>query len=638
MLSHSSVLAAPVIDSLVTLVVLLLFGAIGFVIGGKRSDSGELLDRLAGSLVLGMLFVIGIGVTLIYGRPGIHTLTPLVLMGYAFMARQKLTAVSLITPPSERRPLWWAVAALLMGTFLFHTWHHDWRMDGGMVRLDHSDYGYYALLAKGLSLTKVSTSWAAVAGQAAVEAGQTQDQWYHWGPVWLGMLIMKATGMPAVEAVLWCGSAVMVVMFTLLAAALVRALTGWGYGWSFLVGTISIMAMPYPEALRGVSPFGYVEHSRESLLWNFAYYYEAVLVMMMLLSWVRGRLALAAIIAVCATLSSPHFVGGVGVALGTLMVGGLLIRDRSLWRPTAAVVGVILLTWGILRFAFGADVGANRSESAEALSASRVIYAAGFSSLSVAIELAVCGLLLPGWVTLLRRKGDEMSGRVRLLGWLAFAGLIGGMVASYVFDNVEDIHFTDFPLTILAMPIGIWGLACLANSSTQWLRYGAVTLIALCAVNGLTTLYSQKLTSYHPPMKLSQLDGLKKELKGETFGYYASMDRQWWVPKYAFVSAMVDARCIRLVPSQKADIENRISRASTSFLPMEIVPFKPGDSIIDWSLKLAKALNVSYVLGTRYDPVPPAIVAASDCVFTDDDVVLYRLRSTPSKPPLSAAQ
>jgi hypothetical protein len=628
-MSPSSVLASPVTDSFVVLAVLALFAAVGWWLGGGRCDDGELLDRLAVSLVLGMLFVIGVGVTMLYGRAGMHTVTPLLLLGFSTLARRRISPIALRTPPDERRQLWYSILALLLAVFLFHACRNDWRTADGMVRFDHSDYGFYALLAKGLAATKVSTGWAAAVGQLAVEAGQTDDQWYHWGPVWLGMLIMKVTGIPAVEAVLWCGSAVMVVILALLAGAMVRAVTGWSHGWSILLGVISIMAMPYPESLREVSPFGFVEHSRESLLWNFAYYFEAVLVLTMLLSWVRGRLALAIFMAVCATLSSPHFVGGVGVALGTLMVGGLIIRDRALWQPTAVAVGAILATWGLLRFGFGSAVSANHTADGAAMDATRVLYAARYGSLSAAIEFAVCGLLVPGWLLLLRSKGEPLTERVRVLGWLTIAGVIGGMIASYLFNNVEEIHFTDFPITIIAMPAGIWGLALLAKSPKRWLRYVAVSLIAVCAVNGITTLYFQKVHSYHPPLRLSQVNGLKAVLKGDAFGYYAVADRQWWLPKYAFLAAMVDSRCIRLVPSVKADMENKIARAGRNFLPLEIVPFEPGTSIIDWSLKLADALSVSYVLDTQNDPAPPEIIGASECVFSDGDVRLYRIPPIP---------
>ena len=76
-------------------------------------------------------------------------------------------------------------------------------------------------------------------------------------------------------------------------------------------------------------------------------------------------------------------------------------------------------------------------------------------------------------------------------------------------------------------------------------------------------------------------------------------------------------------------MENKIARAGRNFLPLEIVPFEPGTSIIDWSLKLADALSVSYVLDTQNDPAPPEIIGASECVFSDGDVRLYRIPPIP---------
>ena len=630
MLSNPSVLPYPVLDTFVATATLALFALVGRALAGDRLHGSDALERLASWLVMGMLFVIGLGVTLVYQRAGAHTVIPLILVGTALIARRRLPDLIPSGAAAEPWRIWAAVAGVIIASGLFHAWHCDWLSADGRVRVDHSDYGFYAMLAKALPTAKVSTGWIASAGAAAVEAGESQDQWYHWGPVWLGMLIMKVTGLPALESVFCIGSSVMVVILVLLASALVRAVTNWKLLPSILVGTVSIMAMPYPSALTKMAPFGYVEHARESLLWNFAYYFEATLVLFILLAWLRGRMIPALVMTVCATISSPHFVAGAGIALGTLMLAGLVMRDRALWKPAATGVITILLGWGVMRFGFGANVSSNLSGDEGVGLLSRIGLMATHGPLNALIEFALCLLLLPGWIAFIRLRGDDLSDRARVLGWLAVSGIVGGMMATFLFENVENMHLTDFPCSIIAMPAAIWGLARLACQEAPWLRRTACGLIAACALCGVTTLVTYKRDLVTTSWTLDQMNGLKTALHGEPFGYFTREDRPWWLPKYSFVAALLDSRCIRLNPLIQADIENSHSRAYKTFLPFEMVPYRQGDPLLDWSLKLARALDLQYLLHTGPDPVPEAVAAQCERVFTDHDVILFRIKQKPA--------
>jgi hypothetical protein len=217
---------------------------------------------------------------------------------------------------------------------------------------------------------------------------------------------------------------------------------------------------------------------------------------------------------------------------------------------------------------------------------------------------------------------------VRLLGWLAGSGIAGGMIATYLFDNSQEIHFTDFPCTILAMPIAIWGMAYLLNSPTVWLKRTSAGLIATCAVCGITMLVAQVQNLGRTPWTVSQLNGLKAALHGQAFGYIAQQDRPWWIPKYAFAAGMLDARCIRLRPILATDLGDRIAQSGDGLMPVEILPFHAGESIDKWSLKLASIMDVHYLLQTGADPVPPGVAQECDRVFADGDLILYRIKAT----------
>lgn len=579
--------------------------------------------------VFGLIFAVGIGVTIMTRRVGTFLVQPLVLLVLACWANKRLRACKLLEATHERGHV---IAALLLacfGTVAFHLWRQQWSAADGSVLIDHSDYGYYSMLAKGVTEAKVFLGWAATTGASAVEAGRTQDTWYHWGPIWLGMLLTRMTGIAEIESVLVSGAMISTLIALVLAACIVRVLTGWGHVKSLLLGAISLLAMPYPEALRSFSPFSHVEHSRECYYWFISYYYEAVLVLSIVLSWLRGRQMLTLALIVCATLSAPHFVGGVGTTVGVLMCLGFMLRKRELFLPAMRAVGIILLTWAAIHFVL--KLSTNVSNEVAKVSFSHFLTALFHGGLSVVLGLGVCALFLPGWIGLMRTRADgritdDTVKRVRLLGWAAFSGLAGGMMATYLMRNSQELHFTDFPCTLLAMPAGIWGLARLTDDSDRCLRAFAWLSILATASFGVMTLQRQKGELQKMPWSVTQMNKVMKELRGEPFGYFTSEDRSWWIPKYGFAAALMDSRCIRLHPLKSADIDNNFSAASQDYLPMEMVPYAPGEPMHAWALKLMHHLRIRYLLRTRDTMIPEEILQRCDLVCGGGELILYRLR------------
>lgn len=640
MLSNPSVLPNVWFDLLAAMLVLGISGLAGAALAWSGLHGEDRFERLVSMLVTGMLVSIGVGVTLVFGRAGQHTVAPLAILAASLYAWRRL--------PRERStlpgiPVWQAALAvvLVLGASAgFHAWHAYWLDAKGAVKMGHGDLGYYSMLARGLPEAGHSDGWAAVMGRALEEAGMARDTWYHWGPVWLGMLIHRATDLPAIESVLNATPTVLVTLMVLLSAAIVRRLTRWGLPWSLLAGAAAVVLLPFPYHLREVLPddlpHGWSQHWRDSLVWQFPYQFEAVITLMIFLAWLRGQQLLALLMVMCATISSPHFVGGAGVAAGTLMVFGLILRDKSLTRPAAVAVGTILLTWALLHWGVGA-----RMSSGLVTQEGKGLFGFTFQALmerglgaltDTGIELAMCLILIPGWLAFLRRDSG-LPPQARLLGWLALAALCGGMAAHHLFDHAEKFHFTDFPMTVLAMPIAGWGLALWAARLQGWRRLLPAAALAVGFATGVEDIVLRKNFLREKGLPLQVLNDLKQTLSGETYGYFARRDRPWWIPKNSFTAALLDTRCVRLNALADADVQDNAARFYGTYLIMELEPYVDGEPMHEWSLRVARKLGVRHFLETAADPVPEEIKQRCSPVYSAEKVVLHRLRETSDKVP-----
>ena len=620
---HLSIAAAVLVASVAT----------GRLLGDDSLHGRDRFFRLVSMMVIGLLFLVGIGVTVIYQRLGIHTLVPLILIGYAAWVRQR--------PMSGLDERYWLgggnlllpITCVLVAVGFFNSWNRELFGPDGLARLGHSDLGYYAMLAKELPEAKVSHHWTAVMGSSLADAGLAKDQWYHWGPVWLGMVIAKVTGLPALEAVLNIGEIVMITLVVLISGAIIQRLTRWNVTVSLFVGLISVALMPFPQHLRPVIipllPNGWLQHCRDGLLWQFSYLFEAFQVAFIALTWLRGRKGTALVLVLCATFSSPHLVGGLGVAAGALMLLGVAMRDREIWKPAALMVMTILTGWAFLHYGIGVQMatglGSGEGVGLFGFDWNRIQQDAGKIISDIGIEVLLGILLVPGWVALIRIKKDDLPSEARFLGWLAIAGLMGGTAAFHLFSHEEKFHFTDFPMVLIATPIAAWGLALWISRSRGWIRAVPVLALLLALASGVEDLAVRKQALKKTTISQSQLTSLKKQLNGRPFGYFTSKDRPWWIPQRGYLAAVLDSRCIRLNPLQSADVSNRFSKFYNSFEIMALVPYGKGEPVHRWSMKLTEALGIRYILKSKGDPIPPEIEDISETILKTGDLTLYRL-------------
>lgn len=636
MFSNPSVLPSFWLDLAASVLVLAVSALAGRLLCTRQLHGDDPLERLAGMLVTGLLFTVGVGVTWIFRRPGVHTLVPVVLVAAALWSKRQPPPAA-TTPPAPL-PAWLALGAVTLLSALFHAWQFDWLGADGFIHHGHGDLGYFGMLARALPETRMSDGWSAVGGAALADAGMTQDQWYHWGPVWLGMVIQQTTGLPAIESVLNVGATVMGTVLVLVSTAVARALTRWSVLWSSVVGIASIMTLAVPPLARPLLakllPFGWLQHGWDSLVFQFSYQFEALQVVLVLLCWIRGRNALALVMIFCATVSSPHFVGGMGVAVGALMVLGVLKRDRALWMPSAAAVGTILLAWGTLHWLLGVKMltglGASGGGGLFGFTWQTLAASGGRILGDIGIGLLLGLLVVPGWLALIRIQRNDLPPQARLLGWLAFAALVGSMAAFHLFTHAEKFHFVIFPMSVLAQPIAVFGLALWASQLTGWHRAVPILPLTLSLAACMVDAQQRKDDRVNSGRTLEQVNALKQHLQGQPFGYIAKADRPWWIPKRSFIAALLDSRCVRLNPLQEADVSNSYSRFYNSYRLMELTPYEEGTPIHEWSLKLAKSLGIRHILQTKHDPVPQAVVAACKPVFQSGDFILYEIQQPPA--------
>jgi hypothetical protein len=632
--SNPSVLPHFWFDLLTEALLLCLFAGVGRLLCGKRTIGFDLSEHLALVLTVGMLFTVGLGTTIVFRRIGVHTLVPVLLLGGFFLARRNPDQSESSSRVRDRwRPMAGLGLALILSAAL-NMWYLDWQGSDGAVRLGHGDLGYFGMMTRSLGEAKVSDPWVAVAGSSLAEAGLSEDQWYHWGPIWMGMLIAKVTGLPAIESVLNVGGTVMLSLLIFLSGVITRALTGLNPFGCVLIGLISVCTLTLPQVafpfLVVIAPFGSLQHCWESLIFEFSYQFEAIQVMAILLLFLRGRYGLALMVVFCATVSSPHFVGGVGIAAGTLLIFGLFRKDEILVKTGAAVVSTILIGWMILHWVIGVKMMGGLHMEGQGGLFGLTLEGIGSNSGKVLGDLGVALLLgievVLGWVAMVRIKRLGLPIHARVLGFMAIASIVGGMAAFHIFQHVEKLHFTGFPMAVLALPVAIWGLALWASQSKGLQRAIPILLLVVTFASCIKGLHKQKNGRVNIGVTIAQMDALKQQLKGEPFGYFADQDRPWWIPKYSFLAALLDTRCIRLNPLQSADVSDHYSRFYNTFKPMELVPFGNGENIEQWSIKLAHALSIRFILQTKYDPVPPKVSALCRPIFEEGGFILYELR------------
>ena len=608
------------------------------VLGALAWGTGRLLvpakwtadDWLAGGalhLISGLLFLSGIGGIICLHRLSYMTLIPLTQILLAVWARKNEPAA--IKEPFK---LTWRDALLpclvLVGGAAFEWWQSSWVMPDGSLRILHYDYGYWAMLIKGVLEAHAADGWAATLGAHVNECVSDGDSWYHWNPLMLAGAVTAITGMMPLASLLHVVGILLDVGLMLAAGAIVRNLTGMSPGKSLLLGTLSLTCAQYPQDA-GAYFLGLdretdtLQHIRANLAYYFSYKFEGMLLLLVVLMWLRKQPVLALVLLACAAISSPHAVAIVGVAGGVLGGLGVLKRNQQMWQTGLAMCVAVGCVWAALHFVFGTGLPTLHAEGI-ASSPTALLGEYIQKGLREACTGLVLGLVsMPGILYLILAKDARLGTESRLLGWLALSSIVGSYIGYRLLSGIADNwHIVNMSHAVIVTPVGVWGLGCMLTSGrTLTLPIVATLLILLSLAMGISDTLSHYYEYVQTPWKRGELDPVKKALGGEPFGYFAPKDRQWWLPWHSSMAALLDVRCMRIQELPKEDVEHN----PASNRPYRLVPPMAGETPDAWTLRFLPKAGIRFLMEFSNNKLPEGVKSHAHQILKVPYVTLYEL-------------
>jgi hypothetical protein len=529
--------------------------------------------------------------------------------------------------PITRRE--WGILAMMGVLATFGTWLGLplENAEGYLVRAN-DDLGYFAMIAKSLPESGVASVWSGTLGPLCTDSGENKDVWYHWGPIWQVVGLSQVTGLSETIVLQRSLAPALNVVLILLAGRFVKLATGWGMGASLFGGVLSLTAVSLPLMSEPAFAMQWIPgeldpHLHPSLVYQFSYKFEAVLLLAALSEWMGKRTSLAAMLLYMAGVSAPHTVAAAGLMGGGLAVAGILSRRRFLIGVGFAIVGLVVFSWGSIRFGFGVNLPKMADSLFIDLRSSILIQntAHGFRGVLVGLLLALP--YLPGlWFwTRGTRSQQEQS-----LGWVGAAALVGGYLAFYILLPEGDrAHFTMFTHAILVVPIGFWGLLGL-SASTQGLKKGLSVFLAIWgSVMGVYELWGMNRMQSLLPLHSREVAPLKELLGDSLWGYFSTRERNWWIPKESTLASALECRCIRLNEIPELDINSNAAQFYGSGRVFSIVPKLKGETEIEWSLRLAGRLGIRYLIETDAMVLPEGMRPHVREVMRTEKIRVYEI-------------
>ena len=340
----SSVFTSPLVCWLTVFGTLVVFYGTGWLLVPRSLVDSPRLLRLGLILASGLAFVSMGTATISCGRPMLLTLVPVLQIALAGWAWRKPIPVPDHADLWTIREVLLTTAILGVGAWVFQFNYRLWS-GSDHLRLLNPDLGYYAQLVSSLTESKAANSWSAVLGACAVEASGVRDQWYHWGAIYLAVAIRSVTGLPALHALIDVGNAVLTIILAILAGAIASQICPRrSVPAQLWIGLGSLVAVQWLRTtvtmswLLQVAPDGFIAHMRYPLVMAFSYKFEGVLAMAAMAAWLAGKRPVAAAMLFFAALSAPHIVASLGVAAGPLVVMGVVLRKKPMWRTGGAIM------------------------------------------------------------------------------------------------------------------------------------------------------------------------------------------------------------------------------------------------------------------------------------------------------------
>lgn len=611
--------------------VLFIIGLTGHLLVPRRLLAGPKMLRLAAVMASGLLFTTGVAALACLRH--MHVTTWLALAQVLGTAVWTWRARKTVIPPE---PDAWTRGGILsvlgigVAFALFTTLPNVWWTADGGIRTLHEDMGFYVSQVVALPESHAANPWSIFMGSHTVEATGIRDTWYHWGAMLLAAGIRTTTGMAAAPALLLVTNGVLNFILMLVAGALaenlwrMRPATAALAGAGALVSVHFVRLLPVLLSLLDQAlPFDVFHHLRVTLALTLPYKYEGVLLLLTLALWQarHPRLALAALyVAAC---SAPHSVAVVGAATASLAGLGVLLRDGRMLRTGLSATGTALAGWATMQFVFGAGLGQAQGAPAMGFAPlAEIPQVLKHAALDIPATALMAALFVAGAIFLVRQSHET-----RLLGWLCLCGLAGSTLALHALRCGDRFHVVMLTHAALVMPVGALGLLGMARLLAGWRRLASISALACVVALGLHTQTSPLLTAEREVWTAKDLAGLRTELEGRPFGYFAKNDRMWWISKHALLGGLIDSRCLRLNPQ---DERNSIHySAYNCTLPLRWLPPEKDELTTDWSLRLAQQLGVRHVLETWQDRLPKRLREKCRPIWSGAGLMLYELPTTP---------
>jgi hypothetical protein len=120
-------------------------------------------------------------------------------------------------------------------------------------------------------------------------------------------------------------------------------------------------------------------------------------------------------------------------------------------------------------------------------------------------------------------------------------------------------------------------------------------------------------------------------VQGQPLGYFAVLDRQWWISFNAPLGAVLESPILRLNSVYSRDHLHEFASFYGSGAPYVLVPKQAGEDDLQWSLRFARKLGIRYVLETDRDPLPEALRSQVKLVIKAGVLALFELPLVPAK-------
>lgn len=594
---------------------------------------------------VGMSVVVGVFSSFSLGRPTYLLLVPAALVVPAILRRggRENPVPPMVGPV---KGLLASALGACVGSGVFCRVWYSGLPAHGMIALPFKDWGYFAILVENLARSGHMSIWSGIADGQLASIGR--DMWYHWGFLWLGALVKQISGLGALVSLTEVAVPATMAMAWISSACVVSRMTGWSASKSFLPALFCLFFVALGPSMwlqpAFIGTFGIVgvifcSEPFVTIPWL---PFESIYFFSVLWAWLSGRREWCWAFLLAASVSAPHSFLALGSTLGVFGALGILRREWADLKTAAAGLSAVLVACIGVKWVFGGGLSNPGSASAISLALLPLWQVIRHCALDLAATIVLLGLAFPGFLHLLIGKKSTGDQSATALGWIVLSAILAGVAGFRLlefigFGSIDAVILPGLIRVLIILPICAFGtLRLLAKGQPAAVRLAAVVL----GIVGILQIFdlpakNQKNLSELPPISRADAATLSAHLNGDRFGYFASSDRNWWIPVHASLAAVLGTSCVRLNPIGSVD-NDWAGKQYGSDLPFRIVPRADGEPDEKWACRFAEKLGIRHLLQTDSDPLPENLAGRFAPIARAGGYVLYESR--PAAHPTSTLQ